>query len=214
MVNLRGRNTNAPTGGASYAGRQARLRLSGIGTVRQSILAFRARSRKRSIPCVPSSTPGTQELSIKIIEAVLDLTLGSSTDKLVLLVLARHANDQGRCWPSIGTLTSKTELSERSVHNSIARLTRRGQIEVIHMPGRSNVFVIHTGAAAAPTPALRAPPGVHLATSRGAPAAPRIVKDPSFESSMKKSERPLETVVDKIRSQEVMRLIRSRQGDK
>jgi Helix-turn-helix domain len=151
-----------------------------------------------------------QELSIKIIEAVLEMTLGSSTDKLVLLVLADHADEFAQCWPGIDRLSEQTELTPRAINKSLKRLKAGGHIEVIHRHRRSNLFTLN-----------HVPVPLHLVQVRGERGSRyperrslRTVKDPSSEPSKKKSERPLETVVDKIRSQEVMRLIRSRQGDK
>lgn len=148
------------------------------------------------------------DLSIKIIEAVLDLTVGSSNNKLVLLVLANYTNDQGRCWPSIATLTKKTELSERTVQRALAQLQRGGFLEVIHMPGHSNVFVIHTGATWTSGGARVTPPGVTVWHPRGVTVTPITVKDPSFEPSKNpKREIPLETVGERVQGKEAMHRI-------
>jgi DNA-binding transcriptional ArsR family regulator len=205
----RRRNTNAPASGASYAGRQARLRLSDGATGRRSILAFSAFSRKRSVRYVPFMAPGNEELSIKLVGDVLNLTVGSSTDKIVLLALANRADDKGRCWPSVATLVRETELSERSVQNALSRLKVRGLIEALPMRRRSSVYVIHIPAAGAPMGAARAPLRVHLTTFKGAPAAPLYVKDPSYEPSMNlKREDGFKLPVDKIRKEEVSEVVK------
>lgn len=141
-------------------------------------------------------------LSIRIIEAVFDLSLDSSTDKLVLLALAKFASDQGDCWPSVATLVRVTELSERTVHNAIARLKQSGHIEVIHMPRQSNVFVIHNPAPPAPRGAARAPVGVQ-----------HVHPESSSESSKNlRREKPLETVAERRQSREAMHRVIHRIG--
>lgn len=201
--------TTPPMSGASYAGRQTRLRLSDAGTDRGLILAFPVACRKYPILCESITARGMSAgLSTKIIDAILDRTVGSSTDKLVLLVLANYASEMGRCWPSIATLCEKTELSTRAVNNCIKRLKAAGHIGVIHRHRHSNIFTLH-----------QVHPSPHLLRGDPAPGARyparralRTVKDPSSEPSRNKSEDRLETVVDKIRSAEIMGIIRARQG--
>lgn len=53
---------------------------------------------------------------------------GDSTTKLVLIVLADYANAEGMAWPSVDTLTSEVEKSERTVQNSLRKLERLGLI--------------------------------------------------------------------------------------
>lgn len=48
------------------------------------------------------------------------------TSKLVLLALASHADEEGRCWPSVSRLASMTGLSERAVTKSLAALEHTG----------------------------------------------------------------------------------------
>lgn len=54
---------------------------------------------------------------------------GSSTDKLVLLMLANLADENGFCFPSHAYLAQVTEMSERSVQRSIDRLVESGLLE-------------------------------------------------------------------------------------
>lgn len=51
---------------------------------------------------------------------------GSSTDKLVLLMVANLADENGFCFPSHAYLARVTEMSERSVQRSIERLVAAG----------------------------------------------------------------------------------------
>jgi len=60
-------------------------------------------------------------VSIKIQTQVWELDLGH-TDLMILLAMADHANDFGRCYPSIPYLAWKTAYSERQVQRTIKEL--------------------------------------------------------------------------------------------
>jgi DNA-binding MarR family transcriptional regulator len=76
------------------------------------------------LPC-----PGTGALvSVKWIEAAFKVDVTPS-QKLVLLVLANHADHDGHnAWPSVRTMCSKSSLSERSVHRTLRELRDCGLI--------------------------------------------------------------------------------------
>lgn len=57
-----------------------------------------------------------------------ELTL-KANDKLVLLALADHANDDGECYPSLRKIEAKTGLSKQGLINAIKRLMDLGLIE-------------------------------------------------------------------------------------
>lgn len=48
------------------------------------------------------------------------------TAKLVLLALADHANDDGKCWPGIETVAKKCGISRIAVINNISKLRKSG----------------------------------------------------------------------------------------
>lgn len=90
-------------------------------------------------------------------------TLGP-TERLVMLALADHADDDGRCYPSIQRLCQRTGLSERAVQTNIRKLVDQGYIRTIPGGGKGNAnlyFVSANPAADAPrtkcTPAADAP---------------------------------------------------------
>lgn len=56
------------------------------------------------------------------------ITVGGQTRKAVLLLLADHADDKGRAWPSQGTVAAILEMSERTVRGAIKDLTDAGII--------------------------------------------------------------------------------------
>jgi hypothetical protein len=49
--------------------------------------------------------------------------------RLVLLALADHAHDDGRCaWPSVQTIARKTRMSRRGVQKALRELEKEGRI--------------------------------------------------------------------------------------
>lgn len=108
-------------------------------------------------------------------------------EKLVLLSLADHSDDDGVCYPSIKRLCDRTGMKERGVQNVIRRLTEKGWLKVEKNAGRkgANLYAI-TPAPDAPrtrcTPAPDAPIPPHPITLTPAPDAPEpsiTVNEPS-----------------------------------
>lgn len=85
----------------------------------------------------------------------------SPAQKAVLISLADQANDDGYCWPSVGTIAKRTCLSERAVQGAIKWLHSAGLLTSDERRGTSSVYRI--------TPAAYAPPQ----EMRPADAAPR-----------------------------------------
>jgi len=85
----------------------------------------------------------------------------SPAQKAVLISLADQANDDGYCWPSVGTIAKRTCLSERAVQGAIKWLQSAGLLSSDERRGTSSVYRI--------TPAAYAPPQ----EMRPADAAPR-----------------------------------------
>jgi hypothetical protein len=123
----------------------------------------------------------------------------SPAQKSVLISLADQANDDGVCWPSVGTLSMRTCLSERAVQGALRWLVEAGFLRVSERTGRSTVYRVtpanpappqqthprtpRTPADSAPTPADAAPPPPQQMHPTPADAAPRTVKEPSIEPS-------------------------------
>ena len=74
----------------------------------------------------------------------------SPAQKAVLISLADQANDDGYCWPSVGTIAKRTCLSERAVQGAIKWLQSAGLLSSDERRGTSSVYRI--------TPAAYAPP--------------------------------------------------------
>ena len=60
----------------------------------------------------------------------------SKADKVLLWVLADHANQQDSCWQSVKTLAEEAEMSERQVQRSIISLENKGLVQVQRGSGR------------------------------------------------------------------------------
>lgn len=70
------------------------------------------------------------------VPSTLDNVPAKSALKSVLLAIADNADEYGRnAWPSIETITEKTELSERTVQRCIARLQELGLLKVVPNAG-------------------------------------------------------------------------------
>ena len=104
-------------------------------------------------------------------------------ERLILLALADHADDEGVCYPSISRLVDRTGMAERGVQKVLKRLTEKGHLAVETNAGRkgTNRYSISlTPAPGAPrtrcTPARSAPapgaPPPHLSAETPAPGAP------------------------------------------
>ena len=96
-------------------------------------------------------------MSTYILSACWKLIGMSSTQKLVLISLADQANDDGVCWPSLKTMSSRTCLSERAIRDAMAKLVESKVLKIEHRFNSSNVYTIDTANYAPPAPTA-APP--------------------------------------------------------
>lgn len=64
------------------------------------------------------------------------------TEKMVLLCLSDHANDEGVCWPSMSRLARKCSIADRTVQRTIKELEKRGILTVERAQGRTCKFNI------------------------------------------------------------------------
>ncbi len=84
------------------------------------------------------------------------------TQKSVLIALADQANDDGVCWPSVGTIVERTCLCERVVRRVIAELEKVSLVRADRVSGKSTSYTV--------TPALHAPlHDVHPCTTSRTP---------------------------------------------
>lgn len=66
----------------------------------------------------------------------------SAPQKAVLISLADQANDEGVCWPSVGTISKRTCLSERAVQDAIAWLQKTGMLYREYRQNKSTYYTI------------------------------------------------------------------------
>lgn len=125
----------------------------------------------------------------------------SPTQKLVLLCLTAHANDDGACWPSVARIAARSGLARRAVIYNLRRLERSGHISREISRGRVTRYRVHpctpcTSAPDAPvhemhtTRAPRAPDPCTTCTGpvrQMHPESPRISNEPIKNSKMRKS---------------------------
>jgi len=85
-------------------------------------------------------------MSIRVTSKVWEHSAHKGTTLLVLLSLADQANDEGWCWPSIGTIAAKSRMSERQVQRAIQSLAASGEIEIAAGagPGKVNRYRVLT----------------------------------------------------------------------
>jgi len=74
-------------------------------------------------------------MSVRMMDKVWNTTLPTA-EKMVLLVIADHANDNGtNAWPGIATIARKTSMSTRTVQRHIKTLEQSGLIDVVVQGG-------------------------------------------------------------------------------
>ena len=93
-------------------------------------------------------------MSVKIMAAVYDSDLSDVYDVAVMLALANHADDEGRCYPSVRRISELARCSERKAQNVIKGLQDRGYLRIDQQAGPRGVNVFYV----IPTPAHCAPP--------------------------------------------------------
>ena len=94
-------------------------------------------------------------MSIKLLSAAWDLDIGS-TEKMVLMSLCDHANDDGLCWPAVATICRKTSKSERTVQSALKWLEENGYFTRECRNGTSPKYLLNPRKIC--TPAEIAPP--------------------------------------------------------
>ena len=65
-------------------------------------------------------------MSVHYSSAVWKSRIGDPVAKHVLLKLADNASDEGKCWPSIATISAETELSQRTIQTKVRFLEGLG----------------------------------------------------------------------------------------
>jgi len=119
-------------------------------------------------------------MSVRVMSAVFESRILGPVERLVMLALADHADDAGRCYPSNARLQDRTGLSERAVRANIRKLEDAGFLAIAMNAGQggANVYIVRPdGAPNAPRHEM--PPGTprptprHMVPVGGAPYAPK-----------------------------------------
>lgn len=140
---------------------------------------------------------GRHQMSFRLVADVFELDLPAG-HKLVLAVLASHANEEGLCYPSISRIAWMTGQSERSTQRALQNLRESGVVEVAQRATRytPTLYRIHPsrGAKLAPLEEVRGAKndtaGVTPVTSRGDTVAPESVIEPVIEPKSAETARP------------------------
>ena len=81
-------------------------------------------------------------MSVRVMSLVFENQTLSSTEKLIMLALADHANDEGKSiYPSQNRLSRKTSLARGTVNLHIQELIKKGYLNMVgYKIDRSNVL--------------------------------------------------------------------------
>lgn len=131
--------------------------------------------------------------------AIFDSKTLGPTERLIMLALADHADDAGRCYPSMRRLQERTGLSERAVQTNVRALTDKGYLRVIVGGGKGNANVYFVSAnPASETPyhmhpaadAPQTPQQVRSNPAAGAPEPSGTTIEPSVEAAPRRRRKP------------------------
>ena len=107
------------------------------------------------------------------------------TERLIMLALADHADDEGRCYPSVARIAQRTGLSERAVQTNVRSLIAAGYINVTIGGGKghSNLYFISANPAAdAPQTPQQMHPAADAPRSRCAPNPAADAPNPAADA--------------------------------
>ena len=81
----------------------------------------------------------------KLEEGGIVIRVPEATRKVVLFVLAAHANLENRAWPSLATIAVESGLSPRTTKRAVASLLDDGWIGRLRQSGKSSMYVLALG---------------------------------------------------------------------
>ena len=70
-------------------------------------------------------------MSYHLVSEVIDQYRGPPVAKLVLIVLARFANKDGICWPSVATIAGRARIDATTVRRQYPALEREGWLRQV-----------------------------------------------------------------------------------
>lgn len=84
-------------------------------------------------------------MSYQVVDWVMQQYVRDPRHKLVLMVIATHADKTGQCYPRVRTIARKASMSPRTVHRVLAELSQH-HFDLItwkRQPGTSNLYRLH-----------------------------------------------------------------------
>lgn len=145
-------------------------------------------------------------MGFKLMSAVFESASLGPTERLVMLALADHADeDTGRCYPSIARICQRTGLGERTVQGAIRKLRASGHLTIIPGGGRgnANLYVVNP---AAETPFISANPAVAAPiTAQPEGETPQILRETPQITALNPAAaapEPLRTTINQQQSRE------------
>ncbi|MGY3516647.1 helix-turn-helix domain-containing protein [Micromonospora sp. PTRAS2] len=107
------------------------------------------------------------------------------TERLVVVVIAAHANREGAAWPSVATIAEHIGCSERTVQRALAKLVQLGRLVVSKVAGiATRVYRLVTG-----QPTVPGGDSERQGVTNGAPAGDTPNVSPEVEKSNEKNNR-------------------------
>ena len=82
-------------------------------------------------------------MSVRALTWSFDLLLPDMGAKGVLNGLANHADESGRCWPSVARLARVAGCDDKTARRALARLVDLGLVTRESRPGKSDIFVLN-----------------------------------------------------------------------
>jgi len=77
-------------------------------------------------------------MAVSMVRYALEQSPARGSARLVLLALADRADDCGLCWPSIGDIARRAQLSRRQTQRAVARLIQMGELRILQPGGGRN----------------------------------------------------------------------------
>lgn len=139
-------------------------------------------------------------MSIRIMSLVWDKSKHKGSALLLMLALADHADDTGKCWPGMSSLAKKTRMGRRNVVKLMERIEQSGEV-VVEKRGNqsaSNRYRINVQLLSSEQPYTSEPVG----TRSSEPVDTTLVNQRSHESSLTKKKSSKKKTEDKPEQQE------------
>ena len=125
-------------------------------------------------------------MSIQAVAWVLEESLASYSERLVLIAIANHVGPTGWAWPGIDAIASEAFVDRSTVFRAIDKLVDMGELTVQKRPGKTSLYgltaLLGGSQSATPKGSQSATPGVASARLRGRnlqPEPKRTVSEPN-----------------------------------